>query len=218
LAATQTTGNGPVTPGDFSIFRVYTKPDGSPAKRGESTDGNIPMKPKWYLPVSLKPLKDGDFSMVWGYPGGTNRYESSYGINLSIDINNPTLVKLRDVRLKYMFEEMKKDPAIKLQLASSYAGIANYWKFYDGETKQLLKYDVYGQKKKAEEKFNAWAKGKPEYENIFKDWGKAYDAWLPYAKLRMYMNEGIYGSPLIGFAASLLQLETALVKNWCITG
>lgn len=199
--------------GDFSIFRVYTKPDGSPAKRGESTDGNIPLKPKWYLPVSIKPLKDGDFSMIWGYPGGTNRYESSYGIRLSTEINNPTLVKLRDARLKYMFEEMKKDPAVKLQLASSYASIANYWKFYDGETKQLYKYDVYGQKITAETKFNTWAKGKPEYSTIFTDWGKAYDAWLPYAKHRMYMNEGIYGSPLIGFAASLLQLETALVKT-----
>ncbi|MBI5858027.1 MAG: S46 family peptidase [Sphingobacteriales bacterium] len=198
--------------GDFSIFRVYTKPDGSPAKRGESTEGNIPLKPKWYLPVSLKPLKDGDFAMIWGYPGGTNRYESSYGIRLSTEINNPTLVKLRDVRLKYMFDEMKKDPATKLQLASSFAGIANYWKFFDGETKQLYKYDVYGQKKTAEAKFNAWAKGKTEYENLFVDWGKAYDAWLPYAKHRMYMNEGIYGSPLIGFAASLQQLEALLVK------
>ncbi len=198
--------------GDFSIFRVYTKPDGSPAKAGESTDGNIPMKPKWYLPVSLKPLKDGDFSMIWGYPGSTNRYESSYGIQLSIDINNPTLVKLRDVRLKYMFEEMRKDPAIKLQLASSYAGIANYWKFYDGETKQLLKYDVAGQKKQFEQKFNTWAKGKPEYENIFTDWGKAYDAWRPYAEHRQYINEGIAGSPLISFAGSLMQLEAALVK------
>jgi Peptidase S46 len=199
--------------GDFSIFRVYTKPDGSPARKGESTQGNIPMKPKWYLPVSIKPLKDGDFSMIWGYPGSTNRYESSYGIRLSTEINNPTLVKLRDARLKFMFEEMKKDPAIKLQLASSFASIANYWKFYDGETKQLYKYDVYGQKKAAEEKFNAWAKGKPEFENIFADWGKAYDAWLPYAKHRMYMNEGVYGSPLIAFSASLLQLETALVKT-----
>jgi hypothetical protein len=208
--------------GDFSIFRVYTKPDGSPAKKGESIDDNIPLKPKWYLPVSLKPLKDGDFSMIWGYPGGTNRYESSYGINLSTDINNPTLVKLRDVRLKYMFDEMKKDPANKLQLASSYAGIANYWKFFDGETKQLLKYDVYGQKKKAEEKYNAWASGKPEYQNVFAEWGKAYDAWRPYAKLRMYMIEGIGGSPLIasvlgpstsnGFTGPLLQLEAALVK------
>jgi V8-like Glu-specific endopeptidase len=198
--------------GDFSVFRVYTKSDGSPAKRDEAIDGNIPMKPKWSLPVSLKPLKDGDFSMIWGYPGSTNRYESSYGIQLATDINNPTLVKLRDMRLKYMFEEMKKDPAIKLQLASSYAGIANYWKFYDGETKQLLKYDISGQKKAFEQKFTTWAKGKPEYENIFSDWGKAYEAWKPYAKHRQYMIEGVSGSPLIAFASSLMQLEAAMVK------
>ena len=196
--------------GDFSVFRVYGSADGKPAKYSAE---NTPLKPKWYLPVSLKPLKDGDFSMIWGYPGSTNRYESSYGIQLATDINNPTLVKLRDARLKYMFEEMKKDPAVKLQLASSYASIANYWKFYDGETKQLLKYDISGQKKKAEEKFNAWAKDKPEYATIFDDWGKAYDAWRPYTKHRQYMNEGIAGSPLIAFAASLLQVETALVKT-----
>lgn len=195
--------------GDFSIFRVYGK-DNKPAKY---TADNTPLKPKWYLPVSIKPLKDGDFAMIWGYPGSTNRYESSYGIALSTDINNPTLVKLRDVRLKYMFEEMKKDPAIKLQLASSYAGIANYWKFYDGETKQLLKYDILGQKKKAEANFITWAKGKPEFENIFTDWGKAYDAWRPYAKHRQYINEGIFGSPLIAFAASLTMIESALVKS-----
>lgn len=196
--------------GDFSIFRVYADATGKPARYAES---NKPLKPKWYLPVSIKPLKDGDFAMLWGYPGGTNRYESSYGIKLATDINNPTLVKLRDVRLKYMFEEMKKDPAVKLQLSSSFAGIANYWKFYDGETKQLIKYDILGQKKKTEEKFNSWAKGKAEYENIFTDWGKTYDAWRPYAEHRQYINEGIMGSPLIAFAASLLQVEAALVKT-----
>jgi hypothetical protein len=195
--------------GDFSVFRVYAD-NGQPAAYAAS---NTPLKPKWYLPISLKPLKDGDFAMIWGYPGSTNRYESSYGIGLSTDINNPGLVKLRDIRLKYMFEEMRKDPAVKLQLASSYASIANYWKFYDGETKQLLKYDVLGQKRAAEAKFNAWAKGKPEYQNLFADWGKAYDAWKPYAKLRMYMNEGINGSPLIAFASSLRNIETALVST-----
>jgi hypothetical protein len=195
--------------GDFSVFRVYSSADGKPAKYSEN---NVPLKPKWFLPVSLKPLKDGDFAMIWGYPGSTNRYESSYGIKIATDINNPTLVKLRDVRLKYMFEEMKKDPAVKLQLASSFAGIANYWKFYDGETKQLLKYDVLGQKQQFEQKFNAWAKDKPEYKSIFEDWGKAYNAWRPYAEHRQYINEGIAGSPLISFAASLIQLEAALVK------
>lgn len=194
--------------GDFSVFRVYTSPEGKPAAHAAN---NIPLKPKWYLPISLRPLKDGDFAMIWGYPGSTNRYESSYGIQLATDINNPTLVKLRDMRLKYMFDEMKKDPAIKLQLASNYASIANYWKFYDGETKQLLKYDVLGQKKTAETKFNAWAKSRPEYASIFSDWGKAYDAWRPYAEHRQYINEGIFGSPLASFAASLTQLEKTMV-------
>lgn len=196
--------------GDFSIFRVYTDASGQPAKYAS---GNIPIKPKWFLPVSLKPLREGEFSMIWGYPGSTNRYESSFGISLSTDINNPTLVKLRDMRLRYMFEEMKKDPAVKLQLAAAYAGIANYWKFYDGETKQLLKYDILGQKKKAETTFQAWANGRQEYENLLNDWSKAYDAWRPYAKHRQYINEGILGSPLIAYASSLLQLEKTLLKS-----
>ena len=85
--------------------------------------------------------------MIYGYPGSTNRYETSYGCKQKIEIDNPTLVKLRDMRLKYMFEEMKKDPAVKLKLAADYASIANYWKFFDGETKQLLKYNVYDQKR-----------------------------------------------------------------------
>ncbi|HKC36457.1 MAG TPA: S46 family peptidase, partial [Chitinophagaceae bacterium] len=196
--------------GDFSVFRVYMSKDGKPADYSEE---NVPLKPKWFLPVSIKGFKDGDYTMIYGYPGSTNRYETSYGVKLKTDIDNPTLVKLRDVRLKYMLEEMKKDPAIKLQLAVNYATIANYWKFYDGESKQLLKYDVFGQKKKAEEIFIEWAKGKSGYAAIFEGWAKAYDDWRPYAKYRMYINEGIFGSPLIAFAASLQQIEIALVQQ-----
>lgn len=196
--------------GDFSIFRVYGTKDGKPA---DYSAENVPLKPKYFLPVSLKGFKDGDYSMIFGYPGGTNRYESSYGVKLATDINNPTLVSLRDMRLKYMLEEMKKSEATKLKLASSYAGIANYWKFFDGETKQLLKYDVLGQKRTQEAAFNAWAAGKPEYQNIFSDWGKAYEAWRPYAMHRVYMQEGIAGTPLLAFASSLLGLENEMVSK-----
>lgn len=192
---------------DYSIFRVYGAPDGSAA---DYSTENKPLKPKWHLPVSLKGIKEGDFSLIYGYPGSTNRYESSLGVQLSTEVNNPTLVKLRDIRLKYMLEEMKKDPAIKLQLASDYASIANYWKFYKGETEELLKYDVYGQKKKQEDAFIKWAQAKPEYQNIFNDLKAAYDAWKPYALHRMFINEGIFGSPLLAFAASLQSVETAL--------
>lgn len=194
--------------GDFSVFRVYMSKEGKPAPY--SAD-NVPLKPKWFLPVSIKGFRDGDYAMIYGYPGGTNRYETSYGIKQKIDIDNPTLVNLRDIRLKFMFEEMKKDAAVKLQLASDYAGIANYWKFFDGESKQLIKYDVYGQKKKSEEAFIQWAKGKPEYESLMKDWEKAYADWRPYSKNRVFLIEGIMGSPLLGFASSLQQVEAALV-------
>lgn len=196
--------------GDFSVFRVYTAPDGSPAKYNAA---NIPLKPKYHLPVSIKPLKDGDYSMIYGYPGSTNRYEISDGIKLSTDITSPSLVKLRDMRLKYMYAEMIKDPAVKLQLASNYASIANYWKFFDGESKQLLKYDVFGQKKKYEEAFNAWAKGKPEYENITSDYTKNYEAWRPYAKHRTYLIEGILGSPVLSHAGNWIAVEAMLLRK-----
>ncbi len=196
--------------GDFSIFRVYASKDGRPV---EYSKDNVPLKPKHFLPVSIKGIKDGDFAMIYGYPGGTNRYETSYGIKLKNEIENPSLVGLRDVRLKFMHEQMIKDPAVKLKLADNYAGVANYWKFFDGETKQLIKYKVYDQKQAYENKFAAWAKGKPEYENILTDYAKNYADWTPYAKQRQYLNEGILGSPLAAAAAGLGGLEDKLLKN-----
>jgi hypothetical protein len=195
---------------DFSVFRVYMSKDGKPA---DYAADNIPYVPKHFLPVSIKGIKDGDFSMIYGYPGGTNRYETSFGVKLKVEVENPSLVNLRDVRLKLMKEQMLKDAGVKLQLASSYASIANYWKFFDGESKQLIKYDVYGQKQKAEGDFLNWAKGKPEYENIFQDYRKAYEAWTPYAKWRMYLNEGILGSPLIKFSSDMGALDKVLCKK-----
>jgi hypothetical protein len=196
--------------GDFSIFRVYTNKDG---KAAEYAADNVPLKSKYSLPVSIKGVKDGDYTMIYGYPGGTNRYETSFGVKLKTDIENPSLVSLRDVRLKFMLEEMKKDPAVKIQLAGSYAGIANYWKFFDGESKQLLKFKTYEEKQTNEAAFLAWAKGKTEFENVFTDYQKIYDAWRPYSKQRVYMTEGIFGSPLLSFASSLQKLENVLTKK-----
>lgn len=197
--------------GDFSVFRVYTAKDGKPADYNRE---NVPLKPKYFLPVSIKGFKDGDFAMIYGYPGSTNRYETSYGIKLKTEVENPSLVALRDIRLKLMYEQMVKDPAVKLKLASYYAGVANYWKFFDGETKQLKKFHTYEQKQDYEKNFAAWAKGKPGYENLFTEYEKNYAAWTPYSKHRQYLNEGILGSPLAAFAGSALTpVETALVKS-----
>ncbi len=196
--------------GDFSVFRVYMGADGKPAKYAAT---NLPYKAKYFLPVSLKGLKNGDYAMTWGYPGSTNRYESSFGVKLKTDIENPSLVELRDMRLKHMFNEMKKSEATKLKLASSYASIANYWKFFDGESKQLLKYKVFEQKQASEKQFQSWATGKPEFEKVFSDWALAYEKWRPYSKHRVYIREGVLGSPLMAFAASITTLEAELVKK-----
>ncbi len=195
--------------GDFSIFRVYASADGKPA---EYSAANVPLKPKAFLPVSIKGIKDGDYAMIYGYPGGTNRYETSYGIKLKNEIENPSLVGLRDMRLKYMHEQMIKDPAVKLKLASNYAGVANYWKFFDGETKQLIKFKTYEQKQAYENNFATWAKGKPEYENILTGYAANYAAWTPYSKQRQYLTEGIIGSPLAAFASQLQAVEAAILK------
>jgi Peptidase S46 len=194
---------------DYAVYRIYADASGKPA---DFSRDNKPLKPKYFLPVSLKGLKDGDYAMTYGYPGSTNRYETSYGIKLKNEIENPSLVALRDMRLKYMHAEMIKDPAVKLKLAGDYASVANYWKFFDGETKQLVKFKTQQQKQDYEAAFTAWAKGKPEYENIFADYAKNYTAWSPYSKQRQYLNEGILGSPLAAFAASFIALEDKLLK------
>jgi len=196
--------------GDFSVFRVYMSADGKPA---DYNPGNVPLKPKYFLPVSIKGFKDGDFAMIYGYPGGTNRYETSFGIKLKNEIENPSLVNLRDKRLKIMYEQMIKDPAVKLKLASNYASVANYWKFFDGETKQLKKFKTYEAKQAYEQTFSTWAKGKPEYENLLAEYEKNYTTWTPYSKERQYYNEGIMGSPLTAYSASLLKLEADMVKT-----
>ncbi len=195
--------------GDFSVFRVYADKNGKPATYSKD---NVPFKPKHFLPVSLKGYKDGDYAMIYGYPGGTNRYETSYGIKLKNEIENPSLVGLRDMRLKYMHEQMIKDPAVKLKLSSDYAGIANYWKFFEGETKQLVKFKTEDQKRQYEQNFSRWSAGKNEYQDLFPEYAKNYAAWSPYSKGRVYLREGILGSSLSGFASSLMGLEAAMVK------
>jgi hypothetical protein len=196
--------------GDFSVFRIYMGKDGNPAKYNAE---NIPYKPKYFLPVSIAGIKDGDYAMTYGYPGGTNRYENSRGVKMKTDITNPTLVNLRDMRLKSMFTEMQKSATTKLKLGANYASVANYWKFFDGETKQLLKFKTYEQKEATEAKFQAWANGKPEFENVFKNIAANYDAWMPYEKYRMNYIEGILGSPLLAASSSMIPLADAIEKK-----
>jgi len=139
--------------GDFSMFRIYTAPDGSSAAYAEE---NIPLNPRHHLPVSIDGVKDGDFTMVFGFPGSTDRYLSSHGVQQAIDKYNPTTVEIRDLKLATMRTYMEADDATRILLASNYAQTANYWKYYIGQTEQLKNNGVYDKKKAIEDEFISW--------------------------------------------------------------
>ncbi|MCX7729120.1 MAG: S46 family peptidase [Bacteroidia bacterium] len=201
---------------DFSIFRVYADKNGQPA---DYSPDNIPLTPKYVIPVSIKGIKENSYAMTLGFPGGTNRFETSYGVKLKTSIENPYTVELRDIRLKNMMEEMKKSEAVKLKLASYYARVANYWKFFDGENKQLLKYKVLEQKQNDEQKFIEWAKqnNKAEYVNLMNEFQQCFDRWTPYSKAKVYFQEGILGSQLLSYTYRILSMlnlsKEEIIKN-----
>jgi len=184
--------------GDFSMFRVYVGKDNKPADYAAE---NTPYKPLHYLPVSIKGVKEGDFAMIIGFPGRTNRYEFSQGVALATDVVNPNIVNLREIRLKAWKEQMVQDEATRLQLSSDYASIANYWKYFDGEAEQLKHNKVY-EKKAAEEKaFSAWAANKEAYKSLLYDIDQVYTLYKPYALQRTYINECVFAPTVMQLAS-----------------
>ncbi len=161
--------------GDFSMFRVYTGPDGKPAPYSED---NIPYEPKYFLPISLKGIEKGDFAMIWGYPGSTDRYLSSYGLKLKLEQTTPHAVKLEGKKLDILKEQMNKDDKVRIQYASKYAGVANYWKKQIEEAKSLKRLKVYEKKKKLEQQFQKWVEKdetrKEKYGHVLTDMEDAY--------------------------------------------
>lgn len=177
---------------DFSIFRVYAGKNNEPA---EHSDENVPYKPKKFLPISIKGVEEGDFAMIFGYPGRTNRYDVSYSLDIAINETNPSIVKPRGKRLEIMRKNMKKDKAVYLKLTSYYAGISNYWKYFIGQTEQLKRLKVVAQKQEQEKAFTAWArKSAPEYKNVMREFETIHNAYRPYAKHRMYYSQAFKGS------------------------
>ena len=180
--------------GDFSVFRVYAD---SENKAAPYSVNNKPYTPKKSLPISIKGIKNGDFSMVYGYPGRTDRYLTSYGVKMATEKTNPTIVKLRDIRLKAWKEEMDKSLDTRLKLSSQYANIANYWKYFIGQTEQLKRLKINEEKQKQEEDFTKWAASSPVNFNLIGAYKNAYAIYEPYAVHITYVNEGLLASPFI---------------------
>jgi hypothetical protein len=201
--------------GDFALFRVYTDKEGKPADY--STD-NIPMKPRHHLPVSLEGYQKGDFSMILGYPGGTQRYMTSHGVKMALDISNQTVVDIRDIKLKIMMEQMQADPAVRIQYATKYARISNYWKYFIGQNKGLKRLRVYDKKVELEDEFTQWvnqtADLKEKYGEALPMIAKAYNTISEYELIRIYQNEAIVrGSEILGFAGRFSNLKKELEEK-----
>jgi hypothetical protein len=148
--------------GDFSMFRVYADANGNPA---EYSTNNVPLKPKHHLPVNIKGVKEGDFAMILGYPGRTNRWLPAGGIEQNVKFAYPAWVEASKTSMDAMQKYMDKDDAVRLNYASKYAGIANYWKNRQGMIDALTKFGTATSKAANEAKFNAWANKK---ENVAK--------------------------------------------------
>lgn len=195
---------------DFSIFRVYADKDNEPA---EFSKDNVPFKAKKFFPISVKGNKEKDFAMIMGYPGRTNRYEVSYGIDLAIKESNPAIVDIRTERLAIMKKHMDADKSVYLQLTSRYASIANYWKYFIGQTEQLKRLDVVNKKNAEETEFTKWSvANKAGYNNLIADYAQMYADYKPYAKHAVYYSEAFRASSLSRLAAAAEPLEKAL-KN-----
>jgi hypothetical protein len=193
---------------DFSMFRVYAGKDNEPAVY--SLD-NVPYHPKKSLPVSIKGVKPNDYAMIFGYPGRTNRYEVSNGVSLAVNTVNPAIVKIRDMRLNIMRKHMDSDKHVYLQITSLYARIANYWKYFIGQTEQLKRLNIVEEKRKEEVKFTEWAQqNKPQDAGLMNKFASLYDAYTPYAIPATYYTECFRTSSIGRLGAALEPVQRML--------
>jgi hypothetical protein len=148
--------------GDFSVFRIYAGADGSPA---EYSEHNVPLHPKRWFKISVKGIEENDFAMMIGFPGRTNKYYTSWEVAERRDIDNAVRIHIRNLRQEVMLEDMLKDPAVRIQYASKYAGSTNAHKNAVGSNWAINKRDFEQVKREEQEKLTAWAKqmNKPEY-------------------------------------------------------
>lgn len=189
--------------GDFAFFRIYMGPDGKPAPYDKRK--NVPYVPKYYIPISLDGVKEGDFTMVLGYPGFTDRFMTSKGIKMVVEDINPSIVKIRDSKLRLMKEDMDRDPSIMLMYRSKYNRSSNYWKYYIGQTEVLKRLKAFDKKKEIEDEFTKWinadASRKDKYGMALNIINGAYQELAKYRKAYIYFREAIFRGPeIISFA------------------
>ena len=200
--------------GDFSMFRVYMSKDGKSAKYDES---NVPLKPKHFLPVSIKGVEKGDFTMVLGYPGGTQRYMTSFEIDEVQTITHPNRIKLRGIRQGIMMKDMQADQKVNIQYSSKYSRSSNYWKFSIGQKAGLEKLKVRDQKEEIQNDFTKWLNAndarKTKYGKALSTIENAVKGRAEYAHATQYLSECFFQSVEIAGASGRLSSLLPLLDN-----
>ena len=201
--------------GDFSLFRVYADLDGNPANYSPD---NVPLKPRHFLPISLKGVEKEDFTMILGYPGGTDRYMTSSGVDELLEIELPTRVKVRGEKQDIMRRYMYADPAVNIQYATKYARSSNYWKYSIGQITGIRRLDVYGRKLAQEERFTQWVNAntvrKAQYGDALKLIHSGIEANKEYNIAGNYLMECmLQGAELPLFAIRFMMLHDELAKT-----
>ena len=198
--------------GDFTMFRVYADKENNPSSYNQD---NMPLKPKHSLPVSIAGVKDGDYAMIMGYPGSTDRFLTSWGVKQAVDIEQPARVKIRGIKLDIMDQEMSKSQKVRIQYASKYARVSNYWKYFIGQSEQLVKNKVFDKKQKIENSFTTWYKNN-ELDKTYSESLSLIENALKnsskYTIPKVYFQEAVVGSELILFMLRNLSPRTPLFK------
>ncbi|MCA0429840.1 MAG: S46 family peptidase [Bacteroidetes bacterium] len=200
---------------DFSMFRIYADKNNKPAEYSEE---NVPYTPKYSFPINLKGTKKGDFTMVYGFPGRTQEYLTSYAVELLMKQQDPVKVNLREKRLNIMERYMKNNDTIRLMYTAKYAGVANYYKKWSGEMLGLQKSNAVEKKKQFENDFlnslNSNPANKEKYTKLFNEFKEVYLDYAPLSKQIDYFTECLWGIEAFKFAANTgLALQTELKKK-----
>ena len=201
--------------GDFALYRIYCAPDGKPA---EYNTENIPYTPKHHFPIQLDGVENGDYTMVFGYPGSTDRYLTSFGIEEALTITNPAIIDIRAEKLAIMKVGMDASKKAKIQYASKYAGTSNSWKYFIGQSKGLKSMKVMEKKKAIENDFMAWVSQKTgrkeKYGDALKLIESAYEENKSFALNRTFLNEAIFrGAEIMYWSFSIHNAIARLPKE-----
>lgn len=200
--------------GDFSLFRVYAGPDGKPAKYSPN---NVPLKPKHHLPVSLDGVQEGDFTMVFGFPGRTQEYLTSHAVKTLLEQTNPHRINIRDKRLEVMGQHMKANDTVRIKYASKYASVANYWKKWIGENRGISILNTVQQKQELEKAFNEWAQQQPERKALYGDllprFAQLYEQQEKVDLVNNYRREALLGVDMLRLAGGFYPLASGAVPS-----